>query len=504
MQFSLTKGSFAESNVDLLLVVCPQDKTNGTKRAVLQRNDGGTELDKQLGGRLTRAIEREGFEGGLGSYRVIDTAGAIRAPFIALIGAGNSEHLTTQAMHKIGAAMNQAAESVKATRVAGVLQAGRVKGLETETRLQSIVQGVLLSQYRCDRFRKEEDRKKPALTSFTIVSEKKNKTLDDAIERGTVIAEAVCFARELVNLPSNVCTPQYLADEAEKIGKQPRITCKVYDAKALKTQRMHLLLTVGRGAPVPPVLIHLRYTPPKKAKRHVALVGKGVTFDTGGFDLKPSRNMLDMKGDMAGAASVLGTMRVLAALQPNVQVDAFIPSTENVLDGIAYKPSDILDSRSGKTIEVVNTDAEGRLILADAIDFALEQKPDCLIDIATLTGGVKYALGEIYTAVLGTDQRLVDQLLQASTIAAEPMWQLPLEQEYLGGFHGGLADLKNCGKSGASTITGGLFLAQFVGETPWAHLDIAEAAWNDEGSALGPKGGTGSPVRTLCEFLLAL
>lgn len=504
MQFTLTKGALATVNADLVFVVCLQEKPDTGTRASLQRADGGTELDKLLSGRLTRAIEHEGFEGGLGSYRLFDTNGAIRARYVALIGAGATDAFGPIAWHKLGAAINAAAQSVKAARVAGVLQQSAIRSLAAPARVQALIQGMLLGQYRCDRFRKPADRKKPVISSFTILSEKKNAGLDAAIERAVALAEATCLARELVNLPSNVCTPQYLAAEAEKIGKLGRITCKVYDAKALKAQRMHLLLTVGRGAPTEPVLIHLRYTPGTKAKRHVALIGKGVTFDTGGFDLKPSKNMLDMKGDMAGAASVLGTMRVLAALQPAVRVDAFIPATENVLDGIAYKPSDILESRAGKTIEVVNTDAEGRLILADALDFALEHKPDCMIDIATLTGGVRYALGELYTAVLGTDQRLIDQLLRASKTAAEPMWQLPLEQEYLAGFKGGLADLKNCGKSGASTITGGLFLSQFVGDTPWAHLDIAESSWNEENSLLGPKGGSGSPVRTLCEFLLSL
>ena len=264
---------------------------------------------------------------------------------------------------------------------------------------------------------------------------------------------------------------------------------------------MNLISAVSRGSLNPPRFIHIRYKPAKKTNKSMAIVGKGVTFDSGGYNLKPSRHIENMKADMGGAAAVLGLMKILPVIKPNVVVDAYIPASENMIDGEAHKPGDVIKSRSGKTVEILNTDAEGRLLLADAIDYAIAKKPDILIDLATLTGGVRYALGEIYTAILGNDQKLIDNILAASKEAGEPMWQLPLEKEYLKGFKESIADMSNTGKSFASTINGALFLNEFVGKTKWGHLDIAEAAWSDDARGYRSKGGTGAGVQTLVKFL---
>lgn len=507
MKFTTSNAPLQNLSAELLAVQCTQKTVDGKKLAVLQRSDGGAELDRLLGGRLGAVIEQEQFTGELGKSRLVFAGDPLRARYVLLVGSGDPSDFTLDTWRRMGACVAQAADRVRAASAAGVFETKPVRGFAAPARAQAFAEGVLLGQYRFEQFKTSAGTNNhplpPALQQFTAATSA-GQSISQGFSLGQILGDAVCYARTLVNLPSNICTPQYLAAEARQLARKGRLTCKVFDPKGLAQLKMRLLLAVGRGGAHPPQLIHLSYTPKGKAHKHVALVGKGVTFDTGGYNLKPGNSMLNMKDDMAGAASVLATMRVISQCQPKVHIDAFIPTSENLVDGTTYKPSDIIESRAGKTVEIVNTDAEGRLLLADALDYAVEHKPDYTIDIATLTGGVRYALGELYTAILGTDQKLIDRLIAAGRTAGEPMWQLPLEKEYLAGFKGGPADLRNCGQSGASTITGALFLSEFVGEAAWAHLDIAESSWNDEIKPLGPKGGTGAPVRTLCEFLLNL
>ncbi len=507
MKFTLQKGRLEKCAADLVVVLCPQQGKSGDKekaKAVLQDSDGGVALDKILNGRLSTLIATEDFSGDAGTSRLVATLGALPARYVLLLGAGNSKQLSVKILHRLAATIARAADQVKAVSAACFLQHETMADLPAARRAQSLVQGILLGQYRFDQFRAPTACKPSSLTAFTLLSDRINASLQSALDRGQQFGAAACQARDLVNLPSNICTPDYLVEQARALAKRSKLTCKILGQKELEAERMGLILGVNKGSPRPAYLIHLRYTPAAKPRKKIAIVGKGITFDTGGYDLKPSRSMIDMKDDMAGAATMLCTMQVVAAAKARVQVDCYIPTTENCLDGKAVKPSDIMTSRSGKFIENVNTDAEGRLVLADAIDYAADDTPDLIIDAATLTGGVKYALGENFTAVLGTDQKTIDTLINFGKLAGEPMWQLPLEEDYLAGFKGGFADLKNCGTSGASTITAALFLGQFVRNIPWVHLDIAESAWADAPDILCPKGGTGSPVRTLCEFILSL
>ncbi|MBI4237743.1 MAG: leucyl aminopeptidase [Deltaproteobacteria bacterium] len=504
MQCLVQSGSLLACNVDLLAITVLQRKENGVSRAQLQRGDGGVELDRALGGKLSEVITREELTGELGTARLVETNGQCKARHVVLLGGGTVQSCTTNTWRRLGVTLARVAEQVKARSAAGLMQTESVQRLKPAVRAQALIEGLMLGQYRFDTFKPEDERKPLRFTSFIAVSKGNRNALEAAFTRGALVAGAICQARDWINLPSNVCTPQYLAEQAQLVAKRGHLKCQILDSDQITAERMHLLKAVNQGSARPPIFIHVSYTPKGKAKRRVALVGKGVTFDTGGYDLKTSKHMGDMKNDMGGAAVVLATMQVMAALQPAIAIDAYIPSTENMVDALGYKSSDILTARSGKTIEIVNTDAEGRLVLADAIDYAVEREPELLIDLATLTGGVQYALGEIYTAVLGTAQSMINKLLAASTVAGEAMWQLPLEEEYLAGFKGGPAQLRNCGKSGASTITGALFLGQFVREVPWIHLDIAESAWSDEDRPLTSRGGTGAPLRTLCEFLLSL
>jgi leucyl aminopeptidase len=310
--------------------------------------------------------------------------------------------------------------------------------------------------------------------------------------------------RDLVNTPANDMTPEILARRARDISAECRLSCRVLDKKGIEAEKMGLLLAVARGSENEPRFVHMHYKPAGKAKTKVALIGKGITFDTGGYDLKPGRYMINMKNDMAGAAICIAVMKVLSAFKPRVEVNAYLPLCDNMIDAKAEVPGNIVRSRTGKTVELISTDSEGRLILADAISYALDKKPDYIVDLATLTGGVLYALGEIYTAVLGNDQRFIDRYLAASKAENEHAWQLPLEKEYNKDAAEGPADLKNALKTKADTIGGALFLNEFVGDTKWFHLDIAESAWSEEEKDFITKGGTGTMVRTLVRLLMEM
>lgn len=503
MKISLTKNDLPEIKADILAVMCLKKGDDEKAIATLQSDDGGTELDRALNGRLTKTIEQEKFCGGVGKVQLVYSADLLTARYVLLVGAGDSKKISTEAWRKMGASITAAANKIKASTVAGSFNSETIHKLSGTSRAQAFAEGLLLANYRFDHY--QSSAKKPTLTQFIVSCAKRANVIQDGFKRAEILSAAVAAARDLVNHPSNICTPSYIAQAATRMAKEFKLTCKIYTPAQMKKLRMPLVLTVGMGSVNEPRFIHLTYKPKGKSKKRIALVGKGVTFDTGGYNLKPGQSMLNMKDDMGGAATMLGTMQAIAGLKPNVTVDCYIPSAENGVDAAAYKPSDVLTSRAGKTIEIVNTDAEGRLLLADALDYAAERKPDLIIDAATLTGAVKYGLGELYTAVLGNDQTAIDKLISAGKECSEPMWQLPLEQDYLKGFKGGIADLKNCGTSGAGTITAALFLEQFVREIPWIHLDIAESSWTDEVSSYYPtKGGTGSPVRSLCELLMNL
>jgi leucyl aminopeptidase len=324
------------------------------------------------------------------------------------------------------------------------------------------------------------------------------------IVQGEVVAESTNFARNLGNSPALDMTPQILAKFAREIHAKHKIGVNVMGEKEIKVEKMNAFLSVAKGSVEPPVFIHLHYKPARKAKAKVALIGKGITFDSGGISIKPARGMEQMKDDMAGAAAVLAVMKAVATLKPQVEIDAYVPACENMPAGNATKPGDVIKARNGKTIEVISTDAEGRMILADALSYAADKKPDYMIDLATLTGACVYAVGEKYAAVLGNDDRLIQKLKKSGERAGEPVWQLPLEHEYKKGLTKGIADLRNIGSSKADTINGALFLEEFVNETKWAHIDIASTSWTDEDLPYAPRGCTGAGVRILIDFLMGL
>jgi leucyl aminopeptidase len=320
----------------------------------------------------------------------------------------------------------------------------------------------------------------------------------EGLAMGSAIGEAVCIAREIANAPANRMSPEVLAAQARAVGKEAGLAVRVLDEAALDRARCEAILTVGAGSTRPPRLIVLTYDP-GTGGAPVAVVGKGLVFDTGGLDIKPSASMIGMKMDKCGAAAVIGAMSALKALDVRVPVVAVVPAVENSISGAAYRPSDVIGTRAGKTVEVLSTDAEGRLVLADAIDWVIEKhRPRAIVDLATLTGAVFYALGDLAAASLGTDSGLLARLRESGERTGDRLWELPLWPEAITDVESTVADVRNTGPYGAGTIAGGAFLRKFVGDLPWAHLDIAGVAWNRRDLKIG---ATGFGTRLLLDLL---
>ncbi|MHC4953919.1 MAG: leucyl aminopeptidase [Planctomycetota bacterium] len=367
---------------------------------------------------------------------------------------------------------------------------------------RAIVEGAGLGMYRFDRFFGKP--KKPKLTHGVVAPETgKEPSLAKHVREAAAVAAAVAFARDLGNLPGNVCTPAYLAKEAKKLaaGKGNKVTVKVHGRADIKRMRMGAFSAVAQGSHHEPKLVEFSYRGGGARSKTVALVGKGVTFDTGGISIKPSAGMQDMKFDMGGGAAVFGLMHLVAALQPKINIHALVPATDNMPDGNAYRPGDILTARNGKTIEVHSTDAEGRLLLCDALAYAAEKKPACMIDVATLTGACVVALADAACGLFGNDDDLVGEVKTASDASGEAAWHMPLYAKYTEMMKGTYADLQNSGSRWGGACTAAAFLQEFVAETPWIHLDIAGVGWTESTKGYSSKGATGFGVRLLWEFL---
>jgi leucyl aminopeptidase len=371
--------------------------------------------------------------------------------------------------------------------------------------VRAIGEGAALGSYSFTKYRSASaaDHKPPVDDVVVVVPDAKDKATKAALKRADVVSRAVMLARDLVNTPPSDLHPAELADVARTEGGKAGLTVEVLDEKALRKGGYGGILGVGQGSDAPPRLVHLSYKGGRGAKKKVALVGKGITFDSGGISLKPAQGMEEMKMDMGGAAAVIATMRAVAELGLKVDVEAWIPMAENMPSGAAIRPSDVLSMRSGKRVEVTNTDAEGRLILADAIARAAEDKPDVILDVATLTGAQLIALGARTTGVMGNDDELRTSVVAAATRAGEPSWPMPLPAELRKGLDSDIADMVNSGPREGGMLTAGIFLKEFVPDgIAWAHLDIAGPAYNS-GEAYGytPHGGTGAAVRTFVQFL---
>jgi len=493
MKISVECISAVDQKCDLLVV----NAFEGAK----QLGGAAAVVDKALGGMLTKLVKDGEIDGKLGKVTLIHSNGKLKTHRVAVVGLGKQDKFDLEAVRTAAAAAVKKAREVKAKNLATIVHGAGVGGLNPGESAKALVEGSVLGVYHFSGYAKEKEEPDFEVEQLVLIEcdRKKINAISQGAKLGLIIAEAENHARDLVNEPANKMTPSVFARLAERIA---RINGLRFTSLDPKKEKMLALWAVARGSSEPPRLVALEYRGNTRSKEKIALIGKGITFDSGGISLKPSKKMDEMKADMAGAAAVLGTMSLLADLKPKKNVIGVIPLTENMPSGHATKPGDVVGSLSGYTIEVTNTDAEGRMILADAITFAKKCGATQIIDVATLTGGCIVALGDAATGIIGNDQKLIDKVIEAGNKCGQKAWQLPLYDEYKESLKSTLADIKNTAGTGkAQPSTGAAFLAKFVGDTPWAHLDIAGTAFLEKGRGYLPEGATGVPVRTLIELL---
>ncbi len=456
-------------------------------------------VDKVCGGELARCWASNDFGGGKDETALVYPPGPIAR--VLLIGLGDAAGVTPDGLR--AAAM----VAGKRARVMGVPSATlaffgeQFASVASGRAGQMLAEGLPFGAWHYPDLKRPPEVVKPAFAQCDVITPRADREFAAGFERGSAIAAGQALTRELQVLPGNTCTPAYLGERAEALARTHGLAVTVFDKAAIVREGMQALLAVAQGSAQDPRFIVLEYR--GSAAAPVVLIGKGVTFDSGGISIKPALSMEDMKYDMSGAAAVLGTFDVLGRLKPPVHVIGLIPTCENMPSGTAVKPGDVVGSHFGKTIEVVNTDAEGRLILSDALSWARRYKPAAVVDCATLTGAIVIGLGHTASGVMGTDEALIAEVLAAGARAGERAWQLPLWDEYRELIKSDIADVKNSGGRPAGSITAGWFLREFVEGYPWAHLDIAGTAYSDHEAATQVKGPTGNPVRLFAEFVLA-
>lgn len=459
-------------------------------------------LDRALDGQVGETLDAEKFQAKPGQATHLPTGGRLGARRLVVVGLGKRAETTAEVIRRAAAAGLRRARECGARTVAIEVLGDR---LGPRQRAHAVVEGALLGTYTFDRYKREKPDKQVEALALVEPDGRRRREVAEGARTGEIFARATTFARDLVNGPANEIHPTQLARVASQVAREARLGLKVYDRAACRRMGMGAFLGVAAGSQQPPRFVHLTYAPPGRPRRRVAVVGKGITFDSGGLDLKTADGMLRMKDDMSGAAAVLAIMRALPALKPPVEVHGLVAATENMPSGSALRPGDVLRAMNGVTIEVGNTDAEGRLTLADALCYAVDRVgADEVIDLATLTGACVVALGPICAGLMASDQALADRLLAAAEEAGERLWQLPLIDEYREHLKSDVADLANVGPRGGGAINAGLFLKEFVGARPWAHLDIAGPAFSEKDLPLAPKGATGVAVRTLLTYLVTL
>ena len=440
-------------------------------------------------------LKKLGFKGELGQVQILPSGNKL----IAAVGLGESNEISPTRLRNAAAALARAARRHSSVATDLVSKSD----LETTQAIHSVVEGMALSLYKFDYKSSSTKNKEDESLKKVVLAGSTSSAANSAISKATAVVEGVILARDLVNEPGGSLTPQVFARKVTRMAKEKGLTAKVMDEAAIKKAGLGGLLGVNRGSDNPPRFVELTYRPKGKAKATLALVGKGITFDSGGLSIKPWQGMSEMKTDMGGAAAVTGAMSALSSLAPKIRVKGYLPMTDNMLGGDATRPGDVLKIRNGKTIEVINTDAEGRLILADALSLASETKPDAIVDLATLTGACMVALGSDIAGLMGKNEAFLDQVEKAAEDAGEKVWQLPLPDEYRDLYKSPIADMKNISAGGyGGAITAGLILSEFVADgIPWAHLDIAGPARADKDSAEIVEGGTGFGVRTLIKLI---
>jgi leucyl aminopeptidase len=493
VNITVNKGNLVHTKTQaIILALCEGEK---------KLSEAAFNVDQKTGGLLSDIFKSGDFEAKPSQISVIYTKDSLPAKRIALVGLGKKSELNLEKIRIAFAKVMQHLRGLNIKEAATAIDWNLLPD-EKEKVIAAVAEGAVLGQYQFTSYKTVGRDELKEMRLLEIVAEPKHySVIQDEIKKTKIITDAVCFARNLISAPANEMTPSIMAAHAQKIAKRKNVSCRVLDKGKMRALGMNALLGVAAGSHQPPKFIILEYTGGKTGDAPIALVGKGLTFDSGGISIKPAEKMDEMKTDMSGGAAVMATIMAAADLLLPLNIVGLIPATENLPGGSALKPGDIIKSYSGQTIEVLNTDAEGRLILADALFYASKYKPAAIIDIATLTGACVVALGEDVIGMLGTDDQLKKEITQAAKTSGELVWELPLWDSYSELIKSDIADYKNSAGRMAGTITAAAFLSKFVGNYPWVHLDIAGPAWATKDKAYIPRGASGVTVRLLMEYL---
>lgn len=493
MNLTVSKGLLEEVSANILVV----NLFEGVKVPA-----GATgAIDIALGGLISDfVIAKEGFTGKFGSTYVLPTYGKIPAEKVMVVGLGKSKDFSLNKLREVSAkVIKKCMKMQNCRKVVTILHGAGVGGFDAQNCGQMIAEGSYIGEYSFDKYKSEKKTKKVEDLVIVDMVEENCKKAKAGAKKGKIIASAVNFTRSLANEPAQWATPTKLAEIAQSFKE---LDVKVYEKDEIEKLGMGAFLAVAKGSSQPPKFIHLKYKS-QNPKRKIAIIGKGITFDSGGLDIKPASSMLTMKDDMSAAAAVLGVMSIIRELKPDIEIHALIAACENMPGASAYKPGDILVAKNGKTIEVDNTDAEGRLTLADALCYACDLGVETVIDVATLTGACVVALGSAASGIMGNNQALIDKLIKCANQGGERLWQLPMFEEYKESLKSDIADMKNTGSRMGGTQTAALFLQNFVKKVHWAHIDIAGTAFIDKPVNELSKGATGAGVRTLINYILS-
>ncbi|RLC91650.1 MAG: leucyl aminopeptidase [Chloroflexi bacterium] len=462
-------------------------------------------VDRALDGAISRLIESGEIKGKLGDVALIHTLGRMRTARVVVAGLGKQPEFALDKVRQVVAEACRFLRKKGARRVATITHGAGVGGIEPEQSARAIAEGAILGLYT---FRKHitRDPETSDLEELLVVERDESRVgqLERGCRYGTIVSEAANMARDMINEPANYMTPSNMAEAARQMSADYGLECTVLEREQMRELGMGALLGVAQGSHQEPRFIVLHYRGDPGSQKAIGLVGKGITFDSGGISIKPSEGMAEMKGDMAGGATVMAALSGIARLKPRVNVTALVPATENLPGGAALKPGDVVKAMNGKSVEVVNTDAEGRLILADALCYARRLGLSPLVDVATLTNACRIALGKVCTGAFTNNQELVEKVIKAGQEAGERVWQMPMYEEYKEQNKSDVADIKNTGGRFGGAITAAQFLGEFVEDTPWVHLDIAGTAESDKEKGYLVKGATGVGVRTLVGLTLAL
>jgi Leucyl aminopeptidase len=495
LEIKVIAGDIVKTEADAIVV--------NLFEGVTQPGGATAAVDRALDGAISSLISRGEIKGKFTEVAIIHTLGKLPAGIVAIAGLGKRQDFNLDKIRGVTGEFCRSLQKLNCHKIATILHGAGVGEIKPEASAEAIAEGSLLGLYSFDRYKKPEHGE---IKEILIVEREEDKilVLEQAIRKGRIIAEATSLARDMVNEPSNYMTPTRMAEAAKEMADKYNIEFNVFDSAEIEAMGMGALLGVARGSNEPPKLITLTYKGDGSSEKALGFIGKGITFDSGGISIKPSEGMGEMKDDMAGGAAVMAAVSAIARLKPKINVTAIIPATENLPSGTALKPGDVLKAMNGKTVEVISTDAEGRLILADALSYAVKQGLSPLVDLATLTGACRVALGTLYSGAFTNDQEIVDKVLKAADKTGERLWQMPMPEEYKEHNKSEIADIKNTGNRYGGAINAALFLAEFVANTPWVHLDIAGTASSSKESGYVVKGATGVGVRTLVELALTL